>query len=525
MFSFEALPRVSVIGACLIAGMLMISKVMGKRLVAKYRRWIWLILAIQLLLPFNFSLPKAPLQIQVPDLTAPIFNIILPQQPAPTPTTGVVAPVAANGISVLHLLFIVWLAGFVLAAVHEIAGYQYTRRKLLRWSRPADTDAQRALEEMCNKMGVKHVPLMRQSKEVGSPMIIGLIKPVLFLPSEKYADTDFNMILCHELMHHKHGDMWIKLAILAARKVHWFNPLVYLMVRRADIDIECACDDEVVRAIGTVKTRAYSETILSAASAQPRYATSLSTHFKSGKKNLAERIMNIMNVKKRRTGIFVVAAALVLVLTGGLLVGFTVHGQAFTDTLGDTGVASAPGDQNSPAAQTDYQLLLDTFKVDGYAEMSVNDYAAFVQQAFSGDTSPLHDAYEMVMGDFRRGDTPSTLNSEDAYFLSMTLVRTVEEFVARRQSNYLPIIQQFHFSEIFGQYNNEYEMLNVAYDVLDGDRLTVSQRDAKVTAVLQNLPNYVNDQNRLPESEAALKDEVKHICQQYSDDTIRFAGE
>ena len=39
----------------------------------------------------------------------------------------------------------------------------------------------------------------------------------------------------------------LKLLLLAARCLHWFNPLVHLIARFAQEDIEAACDDTVVR--------------------------------------------------------------------------------------------------------------------------------------------------------------------------------------------------------------------------------------------------------------------------------------
>ena len=189
---------------------------------------------------------------------------------------------------------------------------------------------------------------------------------------------------------------------------------------------------------------------------------------------------------------------------------------------GGTGANSDSSERIDPASQADYQLLLDTFKINGYAEMSVNDYTALVQSAFNGENSPLPAAYERVLGDFIRGETPSTLSSEDAYFLSMTLGRTVDEYIANHQSNYAadsrPVIQQFHFSEITVQYNIEYE-------VLDGDRLTVSQRDTKVTAVLDELANYIETQNLSSSDKAALQDKVNTVCQQHTDSLLRFSGE
>lgn len=53
-------------------------------------------------------------------------------------------------------------------------------------------------------------------------------------------------ILKHELIHYKQKDLWYKLLLLMAQVIHWFNPLVYIMVEQAEQDLEARCDLKVV---------------------------------------------------------------------------------------------------------------------------------------------------------------------------------------------------------------------------------------------------------------------------------------
>lgn len=153
MLSFQTLLQVSVICAFLIIVLLAIFMAMGKHLAAKYRRWIWLILAIQLLLPVSFTLPQAPVQITVPEMDTPVFSTPLPQQSVSAPSALPMSPVPVNGLSVLQVIFAVWLTGVVLAGIYEIGGYQFARKKLYRWSRPVEAPTQIAFDEMCVKVG------------------------------------------------------------------------------------------------------------------------------------------------------------------------------------------------------------------------------------------------------------------------------------------------------------------------------------------------------------------------------------
>ena len=101
-------------------------------------------------------------------------------------------------------------------------------------------------------------------------MLAGFAEPVLWLPQEDLSEEDAMFIFRHELTHYKRGDLWLKLLLVAARSVHWFNPLVRLLTRFAQEDIELACDDAVVRGMDGGQRRAYGETILRSAQAQVR---------------------------------------------------------------------------------------------------------------------------------------------------------------------------------------------------------------------------------------------------------------
>ena len=79
-------------------------------------------------------------------------------------------------------------------------------------------------------------------------MAIGLVHPVILLPDSilSLPAEDMRMILLHELTHLKRRDMERKLLLLFAACIHWFNPLVWLMLRCSGQDMEATCDDAVL---------------------------------------------------------------------------------------------------------------------------------------------------------------------------------------------------------------------------------------------------------------------------------------
>ena len=144
-------------------------------------------------------------------------------------------------------------------------------------------------------------------------MLAGFIHLTLYLPDERISRTDAAFIFRHELTHYKHGDLWLKLLLLAARCLHWFNPLVHLIARFAQEDIEAACDDAVVRGHDGAYRRAYGETILRSAIAQAQKRKALVSCFGDDKKTLMRRFEGLFDksVKKRGVALVVMIALLV----------------------------------------------------------------------------------------------------------------------------------------------------------------------------------------------------------------------
>lgn len=154
-------------------------------------------------------------------------------------------------------------------------------------------------------------------------MLAGFIHPTLYLPDERISRTDAAFIFRHELTHYKHGDLWLKLLLLAARCLHWFNPLVHLIARFAQEDIEAACDDAVVRGQDGAYRRAYGETILRSAIAQAQKRKALVSCFGDDKKTLMRRFEGLFDksVKKRGVALVVMIALLVGSLSCTIAVG------------------------------------------------------------------------------------------------------------------------------------------------------------------------------------------------------------
>ena len=147
----------------------------------------------------------------------------------------------------------------------------------------------------------------------------------MVLPGEEYNKEELFFIIKHELVHFKRHDIWMKLLLVVANGIHWFNPIVWIMQKEAVIDMEMSCDERGVQNIDYAGKKAYAEALFS--TFHRRYAgkTLLSTQFQGGKQIMKKRFKNILLGKKKRNGLLLLTGIAVLTMSLGMLVGCSVE--------------------------------------------------------------------------------------------------------------------------------------------------------------------------------------------------------
>lgn len=307
---------------------LILRRLMKKRYPARMVCVVWAILALRLLIPVQLTLPQAPVQVMPrtsyvvqSDQTAfRQAGLPVTQTPARwvTGTQAQTLSAADTGtvktVDITDILLTLWLAGVIACVLWQGIGYYRLIRSLKGTSQPVErADLHTILQEQCADLVIDREILLRVSSAADCPMLAGFIHPTLYLPDERISRTDAAFIFRHELTHYKHGDLWLKLLLLAARCLHWFNPLVHLIARFAQEDIEAACDDAVVRGHDGAYRRAYGETILRSAIAQSQKRKALVSCFGDDKKTLMRRFEGLFDksVKKRGVALVVMIALLV----------------------------------------------------------------------------------------------------------------------------------------------------------------------------------------------------------------------
>ena len=340
--------KTSLLGALAILLMLVSKPLWRERYRAKARCWLWLALAVFLLFPVDFSVKNAPVQAAPPQdytlfvgtdkttiqSTDHLFGDMAEKsgQTSTQVRDSIIArPVtdpaqkATRYIPVTTILFYGYLAGAAAFLLYEGVSYARFRRTVRRWSGSVTRGDYRALlDETARDLKV-NAPKMLICEAVTTPAVTGLFRPTLLLPHERYELPELRYILRHELCHLKRRDMLFKLVLLAANAMHWFDPVVYLMLRQADEDIELACDSAATDDLDRAERAAYSRTLLAAVQSNVR-ALPATTCFGSTVERLKRRITNVLGAQKKR-GLGVVALVLALTLTAGCAVSWGERAQ------------------------------------------------------------------------------------------------------------------------------------------------------------------------------------------------------
>lgn len=164
-------------------------------------------------------------------------------------------------------------------------------------------------------------PELYFSDSARTPMLLGVFKPKIVLPLREYNEELLLNILRHELTHYRRFDTlykWVASVILA---LHWFNPVAWFIRREFNRSCELSCDEMLLRSMNKEEKQSYGNSLLLMAAQSPLPSAVVATSFATEKKNLQERLTQIMNYKKSGTRILSSVLAIALLTGCGVAAG------------------------------------------------------------------------------------------------------------------------------------------------------------------------------------------------------------
>jgi beta-lactamase regulating signal transducer with metallopeptidase domain len=110
------------------------------------------------------------------------------------------------------------------------------------------------------------------SDRVDVPVAVGLFDRMVVVPDHvlgAFEPGDIDRFILHELAHLERRDDWTALLQRVVQTMQFFNPAVYFIARRLDLEREIACDDRVVEATHDVRSYAVGLTRMAESTAWP----------------------------------------------------------------------------------------------------------------------------------------------------------------------------------------------------------------------------------------------------------------
>lgn len=293
------------INLSITASWLVLAVLLLRLVFRKAPKWIicflWGLVALRLICPISIEstlslipsaepLPQDILYTGVPEIHSGVeiidnfVNPTLSSSMSPTPGASM------NPAQIwLFVLFWIWAAGAAAMLLYALISYLFLRRRVATAT---------LLREN-----------IKQSESVASPFVLGLFRPVIYLPYS-VADEDITYVIAHEKAHIRRRDHWWKPVGFVLLALYWFNPLLWVAYELLCRDIEAACDEKVIRKMGTEDHRAYSAALLHC-SVRHRVIAACPLAF--GGTDVKGRIKGIMNYKKPALWVVLPAVAATMI--------------------------------------------------------------------------------------------------------------------------------------------------------------------------------------------------------------------
>ena len=101
------------------------------------------------------------------------------------------------------------------------------------------------------------------SDYIDTPFVLGVLRPIIYIPSTLAEDDKVNFVIAHEKAHIRRRDHWWKPFGFLLLSIYWFNPVIWIAYILLCRDIELACDEYVIDGLKATEKKAYCEALLS----------------------------------------------------------------------------------------------------------------------------------------------------------------------------------------------------------------------------------------------------------------------
>lgn len=290
--------------------MFLLKKTIFKKFSQKFNYYIWLPLMITMAIPLKVTITRKvyiPFQNEINKIN------ILNQEVINTTTYE-------KGI--INYIGIIYISIVVLIITLRLTKYFIFRKKVIKESIVInDKEIINIFNKVRHDLNIKKNYSLKINKKLSTPINIGILKPEVIIPNEKYTDKELELVFKHELIYYKRQDFFYKLFIIIVSAINFINPLVYFMTKDINYYCESSCDEEVVKISTKEDVKIYSMVIAKTA-LEEKYKINRALSFSLNEKSITvKRIKTMFDEKKKFKGnITLFIASLLIILSFGAII-------------------------------------------------------------------------------------------------------------------------------------------------------------------------------------------------------------
>lgn len=162
-----------------------------------------------------------------------------------------------------YLIFMaIWIGGFLILTLGLLRSFHNVEQVSRNSSQLSLSEKQRLDKLLAEVLSKKTGVPFRVSDQISSPMLTGLLAPVILLPKDfvlNLNERQLKSVLLHELAHFERKDLLANFLQKIVFIIFWFHPLVHVMDRMIARAREEICDNYV---LAKEKPLDYSEALL-----------------------------------------------------------------------------------------------------------------------------------------------------------------------------------------------------------------------------------------------------------------------
>ena len=267
---FKTVLILSLFGFGITALLLLLKPITAKRLPARWQYCVWVAVLISMLFPAYKLIPKKEAQkLSIVPQNQTVQTETQPQEEI-NPDTVVTydTPIEYREVNLsskiqirlFDLIAYIWGTGVLIFSLVVIISYfRFLCHKNKNAVKISDN---KIFSEVKKELKIKRRIRLKASSDIGSPMLVGILFPTVYIPCREIPDNNMHMVLLHELTHYKRKDLLVKWFAILVNAVHWFNPLCYLACAALSEACEVSCDMSVTKNMSEDEQKLYMQTIL-----------------------------------------------------------------------------------------------------------------------------------------------------------------------------------------------------------------------------------------------------------------------